>query len=509
MEINFTNLFISNLPSDSILENFVRSVENACYSFVNPTPCSKPTLIHWSNETADLLNINNLSRPSKESLFSGNYIHPSSKPYAMNYAGHQFGYWAGQLGDGRAINLGEINNYALQLKGAGKTPYSRKGDGLAVLRSSIREYICSEAMYYLNIPTTRSLCLIKSGDNVLRDILYDGNAAYEKGAIVTRVAPSFIRFGNFELLAAQNDIKNLKKLADFTILNYFPQIEINSSTKYNLFFNEVCLLTKKMIIDWLRVGFVHGVMNTDNMSILGLTIDYGPYGWLDEYNTNWTPNTTDTQNKRYCFGNQSDIAIWNLIQLANALYPLINKTNDLEKSIQNFVTDFQIEYEQMMSAKLGINNQSHIKPLIIELLQLFENIPIDMTIFFRQLGYIKKTATIDEAFLQIKNALYTNEENTNIQNWLSKYITIINVENLDDTSRKDEMNKINPKYIFRNYIAQMVIEKANEGDYSLLNEVFEMIKKPYDEQPYFEKWYTKKPDWANNKVGCSMLSCSS
>ncbi|MBF4986406.1 YdiU family protein, partial [Nonlabens mediterrranea] len=243
-------------------------------------------------------------------------------------------------GDGRAINLFVMvhndQRWAWQLKGAGPTPYSRNGDGFAVLRSSIREHLCSEAMHHLGVPTTRSLSLSLSGEQVLRDMLYDGHAAHEKGAIVCRVAPSFIRFGNFELAAAQGNTDLLKQLTDYTIKTFYSQITTTGKEAYLQFFKEVTDRTLDMIIHWQRVGFVHGVMNTDNMSILGLTIDYGPYGWLEPYDHGWTPNTTDRQNKRYRYGAQPEIGLWNLLQLANALYELIEDGPALEKILNSY-----------------------------------------------------------------------------------------------------------------------------------------------------------------------------
>jgi uncharacterized protein YdiU (UPF0061 family) len=333
MQLDAQNKFTQFLPADPETNNEVRKVFEACYSLVTPTTPSNPSLIHTSKEVASNIGLKEDDLNSEDFLnvFSGKTVYENTHPYAMCYGGHQFGVWAGQLGDGRAINLFESNNLTLQLKGAGKTPYSRTADGLAVLRSSIREYLCAEAMHALGVPSTRSLSLSLSGDEVLRDIMYNGNPAYEKGAIVCRVAPSFIRFGNFEILASRNDIKNLQLLADFTIKEYFPEITSEGKQKYVDFFESVVKSTLNMVIHWQRVGFVHGVMNTDNMSIHGITIDYGPYGWLEDFNPNWTPNTTDNQHKRYRYGNQPEIALWNLYQLANALYPIINETADLER----------------------------------------------------------------------------------------------------------------------------------------------------------------------------------
>ena len=336
MNLNIKHTFNNELPADPISENLRRQVKEACFSFVNPKQTKAPEIIHVSKEMANDLGIIGADVSSKlfANVVTGNEILPNTKPYAMCYGGHQFGHWAGQLGDGRAINLFEVEHdkkqWTVQLKGAGETPYSRTADGLAVLRSSIREYLCSEAMFHLGIPTTRALSLALTGDEVLRDMLYDGNSEFEKGAIVSRVSPTFLRFGSYEIFAARQDHKTLKTLVDFTIKHHFPHLGKPTKSAYVKFFAEVSQRTLNMIIHWQRVGFVHGVMNTDNMSILGLTIDYGPYGWLEGFDFGWTPNTTDSQHKRYRFGNQPNIGLWNLYQLANAMYPLIEETESLE-----------------------------------------------------------------------------------------------------------------------------------------------------------------------------------
>ncbi|MFP5491633.1 MAG: protein adenylyltransferase SelO family protein, partial [Bacteriovoracia bacterium] len=293
--------------------SFADQLNEKAYTLTPPTPVRAPKLLAWSNDVAAELEM----VPTDDVIrtLAGNQLLPGMKPIATRYGGHQFGHWAGQLGDGRAILLGEKNGLEIQLKGAGVTPYSRRGDGRAVLRSSVREYLCSEAMHFLGIPTTRALSLVGTGEEVLRDMFYDGNSAMEPGAIVTRVAPSFIRFGHFQIHTAHNEIDELKKLIDYT-LSFYPGHTLES------FFQELCERTAKLMVEWMRVGFVHGVMNTDNMSILGLTIDYGPYGWLDIYDPNWTPNTTDNQHRRYRFSQQPGIALWNLNRLAEALSPV-------------------------------------------------------------------------------------------------------------------------------------------------------------------------------------------
>ncbi|WP_299311735.1 protein adenylyltransferase SelO [uncultured Aquimarina sp.] len=520
MKLNINNTFSEELPSDPILENSRRQVRNACFSYVTPKKTRNPEILHVSEEMSKELGLSKEDAQSEEFLqiMTGNKVIEQTKPYAMHYGGHQFGNWAGQLGDGRAINLAEVvhnsNRWAIQLKGAGETPYSRNADGLAVLRSSIREYLCSEAMYHLGVPTTRVLSLAITGDQVLRDVLYNGNAAYEKGAVVCRVAPSFIRFGNFEILAAHGDHKNLKLLADYTIKHFYPEIKVSGKEAYIALLSEISKRSLKMVIDWQRVGFVHGVMNTDNMSILGLTIDYGPYGWLEDYDLGWTPNTTDSQFKRYKYGTQPEIVLWNLYQLANALYPLIEETDSLEKVLNDYQETYTKAYVNMMITKIGLFFYQENDHLLIqdleELLQLSET---DMTIFFRNLANFEKGKTsnwyaiINDSFYNLHDI--ENDIKNRWNTWFLKYNTRLKKEQMGDKERKDRMNSINPKYVLRNYMAQLAIDNADKGDYNLIDELYQMLKNPYNEQPKYDKWFAKRPDWARNKIGCSMLSCSS
>jgi uncharacterized protein YdiU (UPF0061 family) len=520
-KLNIKETFNQELPADPILENSRRQVQNACFSSATPKKTKKPQLVHTSKEVLKLLDITAKEANSQEFLeiFTGNKTIENTNPYAMCYGGHQFGNWAGQLGDGRAINLTEINHndqqWAIQLKGAGETPYSRTADGLAVLRSSVREYLCSEAMYHLGVPTTRALSLALSGDDVLRDVLYNGNSAYEKGAIVCRVAPSFLRFGSYEIFSSREDTKTLKTLVDYTIKHFHPNLGIPNKETYLQFFREVSNKTLDMIIHWQRVGFVHGVMNTDNLSILGLTIDFGPYGWLEGYDYNWTPNTTDKQNKRYRYGNQANIGLWNLLKLANALFPLIEEAAPLEAILEEYKVDFEIKYLEMMRSKIGLKTkEEYDQGLMQELEKNLHLSETDMTIFFRNLSTISKEDSIEDMFSKIHDAFYSPEEIVEEKlkqwnSWFSKYQSRILNETLCDSERKENMNAVNPKYVLRNYMAQLAIDKADTGDYSLIDELFELLKTPYSEQPEKEKWFAKRPDWARNKVGCSMLSCSS
>ncbi len=519
--LHIKNTFQNQLPADSNEQNTRRQVEHSCYSYVFPKSTAKPQLLHVESIFAQSLGFtkDDLSTPQFLNLITGNESLKTYKPFAMCYGGHQFGNWAGQLGDGRAINIAEIQthttNWYLQLKGAGETPYSRTADGLAVLRSSVREYICSEAMFHLGIPTTRALSLSLSGDNVLRDILYNGNQAYEKGAIVCRVSESFLRFGNYEIFASRRDITTLKKLVDFTIEQHYPYLGAPSKETYLAFFKEVSERTQKTIIHWQRVGFVHGVMNTDNMSILGQTIDYGPYGWLEGYDPDWTPNTTDNQHRRYRFGQQGHIGLWNLLQLANALFPLIKDAEPLEAILQAYNNSYDEAYLNMMRSKLGLTQTIDSDITLIKslehVLQLTET---DMTIFFRMLGTLLKHETAEQGLDKVKDAFYNIAELTEVledkwKAWFILYLDRLQLESDDDLSRKEHMNAVNPKYVFRNYMAQMATDLADKGDYSLIETFSTLFKYPYKEQPEFEQWFAKRPEWARHKVGCSQLSCSS
>lgn len=516
MKLNLNDTFSRELPADPITKNYVRQIPNACFSFVTPKIPGDPSVVHYSPPMLEAIGLTEADAQSEEFLkvFSGAKVYPGTEPFAMCYGGHQFGNWAGQLGDGRAINLFEISHHnrrwALQLKGAGKTPYSRGADGLAVLRSSIREYLCSEAIFHLGVPTTRALSLVLTGDEVLRDVLYDGNAEYEKGAVVCRAAPSFVRFGNFQIFTFRQDFENLKKLTDYTIRHFYPHLGEPKEKTYIEFFREVATRTLDLTIHWERVGFVHGVMNTDNMSILGLTIDYGPYGWLEDYDPGWTPNTTDSGQKRYRFGNQSAVAWWNLLQLANALLPLIKDAAPLEEILDNYQTAYLPKHVRMMSDKLGLKTDA-ATDFIVELEQLLYQSEMDMTLFFRDLSKFDENNP-NEFWAKLKESSYSATLEKFKPNWtdfLANYAAILIAERSEKTERIGAMNRVNPKYVLRNYMAQLAIDAADAGDYSIVDELFNLLLKPYDEQSESEKWFAKRPDWAKTKVGCSMLSCSS
>ncbi len=522
--------FVCSLPRDPVKENYSRQIRDALYSIVSPTPVSSPRMLLWSRELGKSLGLSEDFARSEHAavLMSGNSLFPGVAPFATRYGGHQFGRWAGQLGDGRAINLGELPTHTgdllnLQLKGAGSTPYSRGADGRAVLRSSVREFLCSEGMFYLGIPTTRALSLVLTGDSVVRDMFYDGNPQAEPGAIVCRVAPGFTRFGHFQLCTYLGEVSLLRQLINNTIDTDFPHLRAQeadeklSEPEFVLrWFEEVCRRTGEMLIGWMRVGFVHGVMNTDNMSILGLTIDYGPYGWIDHYDPDWTPNTTDAETRRYRFGQQADIGLWNLYQLANALLPVIENPALLEKILGDYKNTYENAWSSMMAQKLGLKAfvAASDKTLIDELLQLLVAREIDMTIFFRKLAEYnpddKETSMLNVVEDSFYGSLQLQQEfKLQFETWEQRYAARLQEDGQDPASRREQMNRVNPWFILRNYLVQEAIDRAEAGDYAGLHDLYEALQNPYLEQPRFAHFFKKRPEWARHRAGASMLSCSS
>lgn len=534
-ELDFVNRFTRQLPADPEPGNHRRQVHAACYSRVLPTPAPRPVLLAVSREMMEELGIRGDPFADGEfaEVFAGNRILPGMDPFAMCYGGHQFGNWAGQLGDGRAINLGEVRtrqgqHWTLQLKGAGPTPYSRTADGLAVLRSSVREFLCSEAMHHLGIPTTRALSLVATGLPVIRDMFYDGNPQSEAGAVVCRVASSFVRFGNFEIFAARRDHATLARLVEFTIRSDFGGID--GAAGIPDWFAEVCRRTICLVVHWMRVGFVHGVMNTDNMSITGLTIDYGPYGWLEDYDPGWTPNTTDAAGRRYCYGAQPQIALWNLVQLANALVPLVGEPGPLQAVLDSCSGELAREWNIMMAAKTGLPvDGPDSGPLVTELLEILPAVETDMTLFFRGLGAVRcepaggevqepetvpSPAGLPGWLRPLEDAFYrpeqlAGEKRQRLLGWLERWREKVRQSAVPDGRRREWMNRVNPRYVLRNYLAQQAIDRAGEGDCSGIQELLEVLRHPYDDLPGREAFAAKRPEWARHRAGCSMLSCSS
>jgi len=517
--LSFDNRFLRELPGEEPPDLRPRQVSGILYSQVAPTPVQAPSLLSYSAPMAERLGLSEAdiqSTPFVEAM-TGNRVLPGMESYASCYGGHQFGHWAGQLGDGRAIGLGEVvteagERWELQLKGAGPTPYSRMADGRAVLRSSLREYVCSEAMHHLGVPTTRALTLCLTGESVVRDMFYDGHPEEEPGAVVCRVAPSFVRFGHFEMLWARGETELLRQFTDFVIDRDFPDIDSQAPDRYEQLFLTVCHRTAELIAHWMRVGFVHGVMNSDNMSITGLTIDYGPYGWLEDFDPNWTPNTTDAQGRRYCFGRQPDMGFFNLQCLARALSPLIDDQSVLQQGLSDYEAHYGHYFQTMTAKKLGLDKMDPEQdiPLMQGLYDVLEKLGLDMTLFFRKLAEIDPNEADREV---LKSAAYRDDlwdqQGKALDDWLALYAQRLRASSQSEAERRETMNAVNPLYVFRNYLAQEAIDAAEEGDTTLLEELMTVLEDPYREQAGKERFAQPRPEWARHRAGCSMLSCSS
>jgi uncharacterized protein YdiU (UPF0061 family) len=534
--LRWDNRFVDELPVDPQTEIRPRQVAGALSSRVRPARASAPVLVAHSPEMAERLGLPadlwTGHRALMAEILAGNRVLPGMDPHAAVYGGHQFGNWAGQLGDGRALSLGELvgpdgTHHTLQLKGAGPTPYSRGADGFAVLRSSVREFLCSEAMHHLGIPTTRALSLVTTGDQVLRDMFYDGNPRPEPGAVVCRVAPSFIRFGNFQILAAREDLPLLQRLADFTVDHYFDDLAAEhpagDPARYAALFDEVCRTTLDMVIGWMRVGFVHGVMNTDNMSIHGLTIDYGPYGWLEGFDPGWTPNTTDATHRRYRYGQQPQVAHWNLLQLANALVPLVQETDPLQEAVESYGTELARRERELWRSKCGLDRVDAAAGdgVVADLFRLLTTVETDMTIFFRGLAAVAGAVgdagadDLDDETITapLAEAYYLEADRVEVGQataaWLRRYAALAATDGRRGAERAEAMDRVNPKYVLRNYLAQLAIDAAERHDHGEIEELLDVLRRPYDDQPGRARYAAKRPEWARERPGCSQLSCSS
>ncbi len=484
---------LSKKLSHHFLDAFSNS-DVACLSKITPQGLDQSAVVSSNADLAETLGIDNnyLDDPDTLKMLSGNFVPSSVKPVALVYSGHQFGVWAGQLGDGRALTLGEINVsgelWDLQLKGSGTTPYSRFADGRAVLRSSIREYLCSETMNSLGINTTRALCLIDSATPVYRE-------GVERAAIVCRVARSHIRFGSFEHFYYRGEQDGVKRLADYVIKRHFPDWDVGPCGYRKLFENAV-QETAKTIAQWQSVGFAHGVMNTDNMSILGETIDYGPFGFIDTYDPKFICNSSDSHG-RYAFENQPAIGLWNLNALANAFTSLIS-TEELTSILQTYEPTFRIQYFELMALKLGITFSNEADSRLIErLLLILGDEKVDYTNFFRSLCHYQPRG--ENAFLAslLKNSVDFNS-------WCTDYDDRLGQVTAPLEERRSKMLAINPKYVLRNYMAQEAIDAAEQKDYSLVNDLLSILQNPYDEHPEMERFAFTPPKWASTiSVSCS------
>ncbi len=465
------------------------------YSRVDPTPFADPYLISFNDQAAALIELdpNQAQDPEFPAYINGDKTIPGSDSLAMLYAGHQFGGWVPQLGDGRAMMIGEVRNslgdsWELQLKGSGQTPYSRSGDGRAVLRSTIREYLCSEAMHGLGIPTTRALCMIGSDDEVYRERI-------ETGAILVRMAPSHVRFGSFECFASRNQPALLAQLADYVIDQHYPQFS-DLPDRHLRFYKEIIQRTAHLMAQWQTVGFAHGVMNTDNMSVLGLTLDYGPFGFLDAYQPGYICNHSDHRG-RYAFDQQPAIGHWNLARLGEALNTLISD-EDAQNALEEYAELVSQQYSKLMRNKYGLStSQAEDAALIMDSLDLLAENKVDHTIFFRRLSRFQ-----------------VNHHNSNIRDlflnrpafdqWATRYTSRLKQDPANEQDRIDAMLACNPKYILRNHLLQIAIEKAVQKDYSEIERLLTLLRTPYDEQPEMEAYADFPPDWAQElEISCS------
>ena len=467
------------------------------YTELRPTPLPSPHWVGTSHSVAQLLGLPEGWHQSEEALqaLTGNQVLAGSTPLASVYSGHQFGVWAGQLGDGRAILLGELaGGHEIQLKGAGRTPYSRMGDGRAVLRSSIREFLCSEAMHGLGIPTSRALCITGSPGLVRREEL-------ETAAVVTRVAPSFVRFGHFEHFAANDQEEQLRTLADYVIGRYYPECRSPEATSpwggnpYAALLHSVSERTAQLMAQWQAVGFCHGVMNTDNMSILGLTLDYGPFQFLDAFVPGHICNHSD-HHGRYAYNRQPNIAYWNLFCLAQALLPLIEDQDTALAALESYKTVFPDAFMAQMHKKLGLTQaQDSSEALVEPLLQLLAQNAVDYTIFWRRLSH----AVAEGQFEPVRDLF---ADRAAIDAWLLSYSELLALE--DKALAADLMLNSNPKFVLRNHLGEQAIRAAKGGDFSELATLQRLLERPFDEHPGHEAYADFPPDWASSiSISCS------
>ena len=488
-------------------DNSFARLPAAFHSRLASTPLPAPRLVAVSPAVLGLLGIeaSRVADPEFAEVFSGNRTLRGAAPLAAVYSGHQFGVWAGQLGDGRALLLGEVagpaGNQEIQLKGAGRTPYSRGADGRAVLRSSIREFLCSEAMAGLGIPTTRALAIVAADLPVIRETV-------ETAAVVTRVAPSFVRFGSFEHFYASGEVEALRQLADHVIGKFWPALA-ERPDRYLELLREVVQRTAQLVARWQAVGFCHGVMNTDNMSVLGLTIDYGPFGFLDNFDFNHVCNHSDHQG-RYSYAMQPRIAEWNCWCLGQALMPLIaeqgGSPDDAKAVLGQWGACFDAAHLTQLRAKLGLA-QGHDADagLIDTLFGLLHADRVDFTLFFRRLAAVRAVAPRDGAAHDAAGCRDLVADRAAFDAWLARYRQRLAIEVRDDQARAAAMHRVNPKYVLRNHLAEVAIRHAREGDYSEVVRLLEVLERPYDEQPQMQAYAGPAPDWAAGL----QLSCSS
>jgi serine/tyrosine/threonine adenylyltransferase len=494
---------ISTRTADDLpFDNSFAELPPAFYTRLMPTPLPAPYFVAASGPAARLVGLDPVALAHEDfvAVFTGNHVPPRSQPLAAVYSGHQFGHWAGQLGDGRAILLGEIAGpdgpMELQLKGAGMTPYSRMGDGRAVLRSSIREFLCSEAMAALGIPTTRALMVTGSNKSVIRETM-------ESAAVVTRMAPSFVRFGSFEHWRYRDKPEELRTLADYVIKTFYPELA-GAPNPYLALLEAVTRRTARMIAHWQAVGFMHGVMNTDNMSILGITLDYGPFGFMEAFDVDHICNHTD-QGGRYSYANQVPVGHWNCYALANALLPLIDDQEAAQAALDVYVDAYGEKFDELLHAKLGLEStQEDDRALADDMFTLMQANHVDFTLFFRRLGDLKVDVSESERDASDAPLRDLFLDRPAFDAWAVRYRARLGAEGSVDAARRLAMHAVNPKYVLRNYLAQVAIEQAQNGDFGEVRRLLAVLERPFDEQPGNDAYAALPPDWASSlEVSCS------
>lgn len=508
-----TQAFRQRFPGEEHYDLRQRQTPDVLYALVKTETFPKAELLDFNQELARSIGLGTLENSRDRDFLNCNYIPDSIQTYATAYAGHQFGNWAGQLGDGRAIFAGEIqgkdaNRTELQWKGVGATPYSRSADGRAVLRSTIREYLMGEAMHFLGVPTSRSLSLSKSGESVLRDKQYSGNVKPETGAFMMRTAKSFLRFGHLELLAAQGRDDLVKMVVDYSIELDFDLPSSSEKDRYLQWFTQVVHRTADLVVHWYRVGFTHGVLNTDNMSLLGLTLDYGPFSMLDEYDLSFTPNTTDLPGRRYAFGEQARIAQWNLWQLANSIAPLVEEHEKLQEVLDGFSTYFWQKHDQMLANKFGLDALREGDQALFEQWQDFmQDTKADYTLFFTCLEEYEGTMNSASHFQRALYQPLSQEQNSKLEAFLKVYEQRKASSTISPSDSLQLMQITNPKFIVRNYLLYECIEGLEKGDRSLYDQLKLALGTPYENT--FGELNVRRPQGYEGTFGSSMLSCSS
>ncbi|XP_064188578.1 protein adenylyltransferase SelO-like isoform X1 [Anguilla rostrata] len=509
---------IDIFPLDEVKDNFVRTVNHCVFSVTQPTPLKGPLKVAAVSKDVleEILDLNSSVSQIDDfaHYFSGGKLWPRSVPLAHRYGGHQFGFWAGQLGDGRAHLLGEYTNkngekWELQLKGSGKTPYSRSGDGRAVIRSSVREFLCSEAMHYMGVPTSRAASLIVSEEPVWRDQFYNGNLRKERGAVVLRLAPSWFRIGSLEILAIAGELDVSQKLLNYIIEEHFPSIKLSDPDKYLVFYSKVVNETAHLIAQWMSVGFAHGVCNTDNFSLLSITIDYGPFGFMESYDPNFIPNSSDDEG-RYSIGNQANSGLFNLEKLGEALKPVLTPKQlpIIDWILKEYPGIYQRRFHGLFKAKLGLlGNQEKDDYLIAYLLKLMEDTGADFTMTFRHLSELPARRLLEPTIPQEMWALWDLAAHEFFSNWISMYLLRLQRQEEDsDEDRQSRMKRVNPRYVLRNWMAESAITKAENNDFSEVQLLQQVLQHPFREQEAAEEmgYAARPPSWARSlRVSCS------